>query len=174
LCRTLLVATGVDANQCLYPLAFAIVQTEVWNTWCWFFQCMWEHIPSLHDRCITFVSDRVKGIPRALREGWPIKHHHRYCIRHIKANFKKDGFGTDEFQNLLHACALASEVVKYNELRKHMKEMSPAADAWIERSLKDEEKNWMLCKDGGVRFNMMKTNVSESFNGVLKCTRNCP
>lgn len=34
---TLLVGTGVDANQCLYLLAFAIVQTEAWNTWCWFF-----------------------------------------------------------------------------------------------------------------------------------------
>lgn len=95
----------------------------------------------MHHRCITFVSDHMKGIPRALREGWPATHHHRYCIRHIKANFKKAGFGTDKFQNLLHACALASEVVKYDELRKQMKHMSPAADAWIETSLEDEEEN---------------------------------
>ena len=60
----------------------------------------------------------MKGIPRALREAWPIEHHHRFCIRHIKANFKKTGFGTDELQNLLHACATALEVGKYNDLRK--------------------------------------------------------
>ena len=171
---TLLVATGVDANQGLYPLAYAIVQTESWNTWKWFISCMWKYIPSLHNRCITFVSDRAKGIPRALVEGWPAAHYHRYCIRHIKANFKKAGFGTDALQNLLHACATASEVVKYEEFRKQLKTVSPEGDAWIERSLRGQEENWTLCKDGGRRFNMMTTNVSKSFNGVLKGTRNLP
>ena len=66
---TLLVATGVDANQGLFPLAFAIVHTESWQTWSWFIRSIWNLIPSLRTRCITFISDRMKGIPCALREG---------------------------------------------------------------------------------------------------------
>lgn len=41
---TLLVATGVDANQGLFSLAFDIVQMKSWQTWSWFVRCMLNYI----------------------------------------------------------------------------------------------------------------------------------
>ncbi|XP_020258872.1 uncharacterized protein LOC109835301 [Asparagus officinalis] len=62
----LLVATGVDADGGLFPLAFAVVDVENTENWAWFFTCIRYHIPSVETRPIIFISDRMKGIPRAL------------------------------------------------------------------------------------------------------------
>ncbi|XP_020271030.1 uncharacterized protein LOC109846216 [Asparagus officinalis] len=86
----LLVVTGVDANGGLFPLAFAVVEVDDTSSWKWFFELVYKWIPSVcASRLITFISDRMKGIIRALHEGFGAPHHHRYCLRHIRDNFKK-------------------------------------------------------------------------------------
>ena len=65
----LLIATGVDANGGLYPLAFAVDEVENEANWTWFFACMHSLIPSLRNRVITFISDRMKGIENGLKNG---------------------------------------------------------------------------------------------------------
>jgi len=52
--------------------------------------------------------------------------------------------------------------------------LSEDADTWIETSLKDQEDQWELSRDGGYRFCMMNTNASKSFNCMLKETRALP
>ncbi|XP_020249987.1 uncharacterized protein LOC109827390 [Asparagus officinalis] len=96
----LLVATGVDADGGLFPLAFAVVDVENTENWAWFFACIRYHIPSVGTRPITFISDRMKGIPRALQQHFPSPHAHRYCLRHIRDNFKKK-YGNAQVQDLL-------------------------------------------------------------------------
>ena len=32
----LLVAVGIDANDCIYPLAYAVVESENYDFWSWF------------------------------------------------------------------------------------------------------------------------------------------
>ncbi|XP_020247820.1 uncharacterized protein LOC109825375 [Asparagus officinalis] len=97
----LLVATGVDANGGLFPLAFAVVEVEDTSSWKWFFELIYKWIPSVRaPRIITFISDRMKGIIRALHEGFSAPHHHQYCLRHIRDNFKKK-HGEINLQNLL-------------------------------------------------------------------------
>lgn len=59
--RTLLVATAVDANDQLYPLPYAIVESESCDSWGWFFGCMRRFTHSVNNRHITFISDRIKG-----------------------------------------------------------------------------------------------------------------
>ena len=64
----LLVATAIDADDCLYPLAYGVVESETYDIWAWFFSCMREFIYSVQNRHITFISDRMKGIPSALQD----------------------------------------------------------------------------------------------------------
>ena len=52
--------------------------------------------------------------------------------------------------------------------------MCEDADTWIENSLKYQEQQWALSRDGGHRLCMMITNASESFNGVLEGARALP
>ncbi|XP_020249694.1 uncharacterized protein LOC109827143 [Asparagus officinalis] len=171
----ILVATGVDANGGLFPVAFAVVEVEDTSSWKWFFQCIYKYIPTVQSpRVITFISDRMKGIPRALHEGWSAPHHHRYCLRHIRANFKKK-HGEVNLQNLLWQAGCATDSLVYEHCREKIKSISLEAHDWIEQNLKPQyEDRWALCKDGGVRYCMMTTNCSESFNGVLKGARAMP
>ncbi|XP_020245215.1 uncharacterized protein LOC109823346 [Asparagus officinalis] len=152
----LLVATDVDANGGLFPLAFAVVEVEDTSSWKWYFELIYKWIPSVRvPRLITFISDRMKGIIRALHEGFGAPHYHRYCLRRIRDNFKKK-----------HV---------YEHYREKIKSLSLDAHNWIEHNLKPQfEHRWALCKDEGVRFCMMTTNCSESFNGVLKGARAMP
>ncbi|XP_020242978.1 uncharacterized protein LOC109821202 [Asparagus officinalis] len=147
----LLVATGVDADGGLFPLAFAVVEVENSENWEW-----------------------MKGIPKALWRRFGSHHHHRYCLRHIRANFKKS-FSQIHLQNLLWQAGCTPETYVYDRIRDQIKATSQAAHDWIERSLgSDYVDRWALSKDGGNRFCMMTTNCSESFNGVLKGARAMP
>ena len=80
----------VDADGGMYLLAFAIVEGETQAVWHWFISRIYDLISSVHqDKKITFISDRYKGIPNTLRDGWPSPYTHRYCLRHVRANFQK-------------------------------------------------------------------------------------
>ena len=58
--------------------------------------------------------------------------------------------------------------------RKELKDVHEDAVAWIETSLKDQEPQWALSRDGGNLFYVMTTNALESFNGVLKGAQALP
>ncbi|XP_020254466.1 uncharacterized protein LOC109831538 [Asparagus officinalis] len=171
----LLVATSVDANGGLFPLAFAVMEVEDTSSWKWFFELIYKWIPSVRaPRIITFISDRMKRIIRALHKGFSAPHHHRYCLRHIRDNFKKK-HGEINLQNLLWQAGCATDTLVYEHCREKIKSLSLDAHNWIENNLKPQfEHQWALCKDEGVRLCMMTTNCSESFNGVLKGARAMP
>ncbi|PKU77683.1 hypothetical protein MA16_Dca013475 [Dendrobium catenatum] len=64
---TLLTAIGIDANNGLYPLAFAIVESECNESLIWFLRQVNELLPvvtNMHNLCI--ISDRHAGLVRGL------------------------------------------------------------------------------------------------------------
>lgn len=86
---TMLVAVGVDANDQLFPLAFAIVEGENNDSWGWFMACIRMRVTQRADLCV--ISDRHRSIIAAMNDdhlGWGPGHaHHRFCIRHLASNF---------------------------------------------------------------------------------------
>jgi len=59
---------------------------------------MREFIHSVRNRSITFISDRMKEIPKALHDRWQELHKHRFCAKHLKANFQTVGSETNDLQ----------------------------------------------------------------------------
>ncbi|GJW73940.1 PAZ domain-containing protein [Tanacetum coccineum] len=57
-----LVAVGLDSNNRIYPLAYALVEAETKSSWCWFLQCLGDDIDLHPNSNFTFISDRQKGI----------------------------------------------------------------------------------------------------------------
>ncbi|XP_021761420.1 uncharacterized protein LOC110726274 [Chenopodium quinoa] len=57
---TLLVATSVDANFQVFPLAFALVEGENTSSWSWFLGCIRVHVTQRDGLCV--ISDRHPGI----------------------------------------------------------------------------------------------------------------
>ncbi|XP_060972424.1 uncharacterized protein LOC115704296 [Cannabis sativa] len=83
----LLSAVGIDANNCMFPIAYAVVDSENKENWEWFVEILKEDLQMNNSLSFTFISDRQKGLLEAVK-----KHaedaEHRFCVRHMYNNFK--------------------------------------------------------------------------------------
>ncbi|GJU93425.1 transposase, MuDR, MULE transposase domain protein [Tanacetum coccineum] len=53
-----LVVVGLDSNNGIYPLAYALVEAESKSSWCWFLQCLGDDIDLHPNSNFIFISDR--------------------------------------------------------------------------------------------------------------------
>ncbi|CAI9268484.1 unnamed protein product [Lactuca saligna] len=84
----LLSAIGRDANNHIYPIAWAVVLVESKETWKWFIDLLIEDLGMGVGHGLTLISDQHKGLLEAVKERVPAAEH-RQCARHICANFLK-------------------------------------------------------------------------------------
>ena len=84
----LLWAIGIDADNGYYLIAYAVVEKEWYESWSWFLKLLKEDLNLEDSLGITFMTDRQKGLVESIGEIWP-NCEHRFCVRHMYANFKK-------------------------------------------------------------------------------------
>ncbi|XP_019173229.1 PREDICTED: uncharacterized protein LOC109168401 [Ipomoea nil] len=73
----LLSAIGLDGDNCMFPIAFAVVEGELKESWTWFLKLLDNDLNiGSNPHAWTIISDKQK----------------RFCVRHMHANFLKDGF----------------------------------------------------------------------------------
>nr|GEW40924.1 hypothetical protein [Tanacetum cinerariifolium] len=78
----LVTAVGLDGNNGIYPLAYAIVEKETTCSWTWFLECLGDDLGMTKEYIFTFISDRQKGLAIAMANVFPCAEH-RYYLRHI-------------------------------------------------------------------------------------------
>ncbi|KAJ9566968.1 hypothetical protein OSB04_002934 [Centaurea solstitialis] len=88
----ILTAVGVDPNQGIYPLAYVVVEAETTDSWSWFLEILQDDLDLNRDSNFTFITDRQKEIVPAFARVFPSTEH-RFCIRHIYENMKKQWKG---------------------------------------------------------------------------------
>ncbi|KAM3308337.1 hypothetical protein P3S67_010081 [Capsicum chacoense] len=71
-----------------YPLAWEVVDKETSRTWKWFAELLQSSLDLADGEGLTFMSDMQKGLLNAISQVYP-KAHHRWCVRHIEANWSK-------------------------------------------------------------------------------------
>ena len=54
----LLAATGLDPNDCMYPIAWAIVKNESTETWFWFLELLKADLEMHNSHYWVFIFDR--------------------------------------------------------------------------------------------------------------------
>ncbi|XP_069149662.1 uncharacterized protein [Solanum lycopersicum] len=168
----LLIAVGIDANGNIFPLAYALVARESFESWSWFLNLLWTHVVC-ERQGIGLISDRHQGILQCVQSyDWlsPPNTYHRFCVRHLKANFNKK-FVNSELKNLMWLAATEHQEKKFMQRMQQIKTLSPAAYEWLNEFPLEK---WTMYKDGGRRWGAMTTNVSESYNGLLKKARGLP
>jgi hypothetical protein len=81
----LLIATGLDANNQILPLSWALVPTENTEWWSWFCNCLNAWFPRLRVKDHVFISDRGKGIFEGISKEFP-QGLSVHCNQHIADN----------------------------------------------------------------------------------------
>ncbi|KAK8543725.1 hypothetical protein V6N13_025896 [Hibiscus sabdariffa] len=124
----LLAAVGIDANDCIYPIAFAVVDSENHSSWCWFLKNLAEDLELTNSHYVSFMTDKQKGLVEGLPEVFPHSEH-RTCVRHLYMNFKLK-FTGKALKDALWKAARATYLREFEVALAEMKALSPKAHEW--------------------------------------------
>ncbi|KAI3817247.1 hypothetical protein L1987_11036 [Smallanthus sonchifolius] len=166
----LLTAVGLDPNNGIYPLAYAIVEAENKNSWIWFLQCVADDL-GLDEKCnFTFISDRQKGIIPAITQVFPAAEH-RYCLRHIHQNMKLRWRGK-AYKDLLWGCATATTVPEFETKMDQLRSYNNEAHNWLAAI---PPLHWSRAHfTGRAKTDVLLNNLCETLNGRLVYGRDKP
>nr|XP_043617813.1 uncharacterized protein LOC122589574 isoform X2 [Erigeron canadensis] len=123
-----LTAVGVDPNNGIYPVAYAIVEAENKDSWIWFLECLGLDLDLDIRSNFTFISDRQMGLIQAIAKVFPFAEH-RYCLKHIHENMKLHWRGR-AYQDILWRCATATTVQQFERHMQEMKSLNADAYNW--------------------------------------------
>ncbi|CAN1177263.1 hypothetical protein LINPERHAP2_LOCUS32998, partial [Linum perenne] len=161
---TLLVATAIDGNRQILPLAFAIVESENTRNWPWFIQCLQMYVTQR--RSLAIKSDRHAGIKRAMEDYGPqLDWEWRWCVRHFLSNYNYT-FHNNEMKNRIWSVALTFQVRKYTRRMNELEQLegNHANANWIYHH---DSKHWTMSHDEGHIYGITTTNMVESLMNVV-------
>ncbi|KAL0701536.1 hypothetical protein Bca4012_057658 [Brassica carinata] len=145
---TLFAATVHDGNFHLYPLAFAIVDSENAASWSWFMMCLKTIIPDEED--LVFVSDRTSPIEAALLQYYPLAHH-GICIFHFEKNVL-DNHKSSTLITLVVEAGYAYTKEDFNYYFHEIKNSDPELADYLTKA---DIRKWSRAYAPANRFNIM-------------------
>ncbi|KAM0969299.1 hypothetical protein COP2_017957 [Malus domestica] len=161
--ETFLAATALDGDDGLFPVAFAIVDTESDDKWRWFLEQLRSVLAT--SQSLTFVSDREKGLKKSVLEVFE-NAHHGYSMHHLLQSFKRnlngpyhgDGKGSlpINFMAAAHAIRLDGFKTSIDQIRR----VSARAYAWVQQI---EPESWTNALFKGEHYNHFTSDVAETY-----------
>ncbi|VVA39101.1 PREDICTED: transposon, partial [Prunus dulcis] len=88
--RQLLSVIGVDPNNGMYPIVYAVAEVENYETWSWFCQLLAEDLRIENNTRYVFITDKQKELIDAVHDHFP-NAEHIHCLKHLEANFSLAG-----------------------------------------------------------------------------------
>ncbi|KAL2251025.1 UNVERIFIED_CONTAM: hypothetical protein Sindi_2224800 [Sesamum indicum] len=167
----LLTTVGVDPNNNLFPICYAVVDKECRETWEWFLIILKHDLNIVRDFEYTFMSDKQKGLMQALGDVFAGSDH-RFCVRHLNNNFKNAGFRGQRLKNALWNAARACTVTEWKKCMEDLKKLSEAAHDWLNDKPPTQ---WSRSHFSEINTcDMLLNNVCEAFNGCIIDAREKP
>jgi hypothetical protein len=166
---TLIIIVGMNVENQLLPLAFALVEGENNENWSRFLRYVRKEVAG-PSRSICMISDRhcclLNGAKEHI-EGYPPLIH-RSCSHHFAANICKKQLSNEVIVRLKVLCKVKEEKKFEARLKELEKVLNDDANAWLLEQLPEKSK-WALAFDeGGSRCGFITTNILEVFTFVLK------
>nr|XP_043630529.1 uncharacterized protein LOC122601860 [Erigeron canadensis] len=159
----LLSAVGRDANNHIFPIAWAVVTVENKENWAWFIDLLKDDLDLGSGNGIALMSDQHKGLIESVKDILP-NAEHRQCARHIYANFRKK-FNGVLYRNLFWRICKSSHPTLFDENMKQLKEAHIDAYNYL---MKREPKTW--CRAffrSGIACEAVENGISECFNSLI-------
>lgn len=165
---TLLLAVGIDAEDRVHPLAYALVPVENEKWWAWFCTHLMDafevDLPSEY----VIISDRDKGLLNAVESKLP-RAYHAMCCQHIAENVhKKYGKG---HRATFWQIARASSESSFNTAVQTLQRDAPQAEEYLQ-SIGYE--NFAFARFPLPRFGHDTSNIVESVNSIWRDIRELP
>ncbi|KAH7842355.1 hypothetical protein Vadar_004352 [Vaccinium darrowii] len=196
----LLAASAKDGNKGLFPVCFAIVDSESKDNWYWFLAklrtilgndghslaiCdgnesngMVLSLPNTvgDDRNVVFISDRNEGILDGVAKNFPLSPH-GYCLYHLKQNLRhaltgiKGGFR----EYLIHLFGMAAYAPNEGSFNEQIAKLKSYGIKKVEDFLTNAPKDhWACAFFPGKRYGEMSSSLSESFNSWIREEQHLP
>ncbi|KAI3505230.1 hypothetical protein L1887_27221 [Cichorium endivia] len=165
-----LTAVGLDSNNGIFPVAYAIVEAENTSSWTWFLELLGECLDLGPQSNFTFISDRQKGIVQAISKVFPSAEH-RFCLRHIQENFRihwKD----IELREQVWKCGRATTINHFKTAMTELQQMNERAHNWLSQI---PACHWSKSEfTGRAHTDCLLNNLCEVFNSKLEDGRDKP
>jgi hypothetical protein len=167
----LLCAIARDANNQMYPLAWAVVEMETNETWKWFIAMLIKDLDiNNNGDGWVFISDQQKGLINAMKDYLP-KAEHRMCARHIYANWRKK-HRAHEWQKKFWAVAKASNKQDFNYYKAKLAQETPEG---VKDMMRTDPEHWVRAFfPVGSKCESVDNNLCESFNHAIVDARFYP
>ncbi|CAD6250204.1 unnamed protein product [Miscanthus lutarioriparius] len=115
----MLTAIGIDPNDCIYLIAFGVVEVESLAAWKWFLETLKQGLGIENTYPWTIMTNKQKGLVPAVAQVF-LESEHRFCVRHLYSNFQMQ-FKGENLKNQLWTYARSTTVVRWNENMEKMK-----------------------------------------------------
>ncbi|KAI4310883.1 hypothetical protein MLD38_035829 [Melastoma candidum] len=155
---SLFCAAAVDADDSLFPLAVAVVDSETDENWMWFMSELrkllgvnTENMPRL-----TILSKRHRGLVEAVETHFPSSFH-GFCLRYVSENFR-DTFKNTKLVNIFWSAVYALTVAEFESKISEMVEISQDVIPWFQSF---PPQLWAVAYFEGVRYGHFTLGITE-------------
>ncbi|XP_048599899.1 uncharacterized protein LOC125580012 [Brassica napus] len=163
----MLTASGQDANFQIFPLAYAIVDSEDEESWTWFLMKL-ERILGDSPR-LAIISDRAACIATAVKRVYPSANH-GYCIVHLARNVNSR-YSSKNLAKMVTSTAMAFRLGDYRDLLSKVRSQRSECGVYL---AKIGSAHWSRANFLGDRYNIMTSNIAEQLNHALVEGRTSP
>ncbi|GMP92113.1 hypothetical protein CsSME_00042478 [Camellia sinensis var. sinensis] len=161
------VASSLDADNGMYPLAYGVLMSEDEEDWLWFLQ----HLKLVvRDREVVIVSERNPSMLLGVDKIFGVDNH-AYCYRHVQEifskfidtnhDFKLKSQGKETAFQYLNEIAYARTMEVYNKALAKMRTLHKELSDWVIASGPEHWSNALFKKP---RWDWLYSNLAESFN----------
>ena len=176
----LFVATTLDGNDQIIPLAYFIAEEESEYFWTKFLRYLFTELDARKEsnswppQDLTIISDRAKGLINAVTEVFPDAHH-GFCCRHLCVNFIKGyrstitGWDVKRIKSTFWNLARAKSKDTFQDLLSKLREKSTAAASYLWDEVSPSY--WADAYFEGKRYQHYASNPAESINNKLLAAR---
>ncbi|GKV33693.1 hypothetical protein SLEP1_g42167 [Rubroshorea leprosula] len=163
----LLSVIGRDANDQMFPIAWAVVEVETREACEWFLEELAKDLMMGDGKNFCIIPDQQKGLIHVVASLLP---HVEliFCARHKYSNFRKHHKGK-EVQKAFLKFVKARTMVEFNKAMDELARLKPAAKGTM---LKTDPKHW--CRaffQTETKSDVVDNNMCEVFNGLLMDSR---
>ncbi|XP_008223227.1 PREDICTED: uncharacterized protein LOC103323046 [Prunus mume] len=155
---------GVDPNNDMYPIAYAMAEVENYETWSWFCQLLAEDLGIENSRGYVFITDKQKGLIDAVHDHFP-NAEHRHYLKHLEANFLLAGHKGLVLKLQMEKIARSTTIPWWDAEMKKMRQLNQAAFDWV--AVLDPSQWCRAHFKTHSKCDILLNNMCEAFNGVL-------